>query len=456
MLILVIERDKEMEKNKTPKYSVRKSNDFIAAKYESSLIENQVMAIALQKIEQENSSVESELVARLYPNELKELISDQKHIYRDLKKLAKKITGHTMFLEDGKGNFKAFSLIPNAEYIDGVFSVKFNTELKNHVINLEKNYTNLELSVMTTLKKNASFRLYEVLKKEAYKIPKEKDACVKIEYGISELRFIMGLANIDNPIVKNHITNYNSNIDWDELYESIDKKEKKHDGWGDFRRRVIEPAQKELEEKSDIKFDFKGIRQGRKIKIIEFTIYRNTPTMVSQLENRKLFLDRVCKNNIIEEYKQIQLENLVSNTIYDEYIGHNMLQKEDIEKFMEVSNYNEDKVRDAIVQADNQAKVDNYVGWIINCIKNDNYGTSQNIETINGDSQQAEIVKEIKETAENIEFQESVWKKMTEKEEFGEFMDSLGIPLAVFEIAYDVRERMEMFSDWKINKMKNN
>ena len=148
-----------------------------------------------------------------------------------------------MFLEDGNGNFKAFSIIPNAEYVDGIFTIKFNNELKSHVLGLEKNYTSLELSVMTDFKKNSSFRLYEGLKKEAYKIPKGEGCYTQAEYNISELRFIIGLANSDDQMVKNAMATMGRVIDWDKLYEKLDKKDKKYEEWRDFQRRVIKPAQ---------------------------------------------------------------------------------------------------------------------------------------------------------------------------------------------------------------------
>ena len=120
-----------MSKANEPLYnlSLVKSNDMISAKYKATLLENQVMAIALTRIEVNEKDKEHPLVARLYPRELKKLVSDDRHIYRDLKDLAKTITGHTMFLEDGKGNFKAFSVVPNAIYKDGVFSIIFNSFL---------------------------------------------------------------------------------------------------------------------------------------------------------------------------------------------------------------------------------------------------------------------------------------------------------------------------------------
>lgn len=45
---------------------------------------------------------------------------------------------------------------------------------------------------------------------------------------------------------------------------------------GHFKSRVILPAQKELKQKTDIFFNFKEIKQGRKVVAIEFEILENT------------------------------------------------------------------------------------------------------------------------------------------------------------------------------------
>ena len=80
-----------------------KSNDMVSAKFKSSLLENKIMAVGLTRIENdENDNLE----AKLYPGELQKIFSDKAHIYRDLKKVAKRIVGHVIVLEDGKGNFK--------------------------------------------------------------------------------------------------------------------------------------------------------------------------------------------------------------------------------------------------------------------------------------------------------------------------------------------------------------
>ena len=431
--------------------SVRKSNDFISAKYKSTLLENQVMAIALTRIEVNAKAQDYPLEARLYPGELKKLVSDPAHIYRDLKKLAKTITGHIMFLEDGAGNFKAFSVVPNAEYIDGVFTIKFNNELRSHILGLEKNYTNMELAVMTDFKRNTSFRLYEVLKKEAYKIPKSpKGAFVQVEYNISELRFIIGLANSDDQGVKNAMANMGKRIDWDELFDKLDKKDKKYEEWRDFQRRVIKPAQEELEEKSDIRFEYEGIREGRKTKRIIFTIFNNTPKNPTIIDERKMLLDA----NSVQD-RQLEMPLDVYPELYEDFVGHNHLDKEDITLLIKKAGGSEAKVRRAIEMADKQDNISNYMGWLIRCIEED----YMQVETVSGSVEKAKIAQEIKATVEenkkNRKIQEAVWNKTKTKEDFINFATMLldnGLSLEQLEAVYTCEEMVQMYADWKVGR----
>ena len=82
--------------------------------------------------------VKAPLVAHLYPGELKRLVSDPAHIYRDLKVLSNRMTSRNLFIEDGKGNFESFSIVTNASYVNGILEIKFNESLRKHVFGLEK------------------------------------------------------------------------------------------------------------------------------------------------------------------------------------------------------------------------------------------------------------------------------------------------------------------------------
>ena len=430
--------------------SVRKSNDFISAKYKSTLLENQIMAIALTRIEVNATDKDASLEARLYPGELKKLVSDPTHIYRDLKKLSKSITGHTMFLEDGKGNFRAFSVVPNADYVDGVFIIKFNNVLRDHVLGLEKNYTSLELSVMTDFKKNASFRLYEVLKKEVYKIPKgERDASVEVEYNISELRFIIGLANSDDEDVKKAVAN--GVADWDELYDRLDKKDKKYEEWRDFHRRILKPAQEELLEKSDIRFDFEGIREGRRCRRVRFTIYRNIPKNPDIIDERQRIIEANAK-----EFRQLEMPYDTFPKLYNDLIGHNHLDKEDVDLLLKKAEYDENRVRRAVELADEQDNLSNYMGWLIRAIEN-NYTKT---ETISGSADRADTISRIKKSydsnKENIV--NKAWERVKENPDFGGFMGMVeenGLTRELLESIYPINEILQMYADWKSGRAVN-
>ena len=427
--------------------SVRKSNDFISAKYKSSLLENQIMAIALTRIEVNATDKDSPLEARLYPGELKKLVSDPTHIYRDLKKLAKTITGHTMFLEDGKGNFRAFSVVPNADYVDGVFIIKFNNVLRDHVLGLEKNYTSLELSVMTDFKKNASFRLYEVLKKEVYRIPEAaKDAFVEVEYNISELRFIIGLANSDDEDVKHAVAN--GVADWDELYDRLDKKDKKYEEWRDFHRRILKPAQEELLEKSDIRFEFEGIREGRKCRRIRFKVYRNIPKNPEVIDERQRIIEANSK-----EFRQLEMPFDTFPEIYEEYVGHNHLDKEDIDLLLKIAGYDTQKVRQAISLADEQDNISNYMGWLIKAIEN-NY---MRVETLSGSANRADTVRQVREKYEKDKSAvvDKAWERVRGNEDFLEFMQMVeenGLTGELLESIYPKAEILQMYADFKTGR----
>ena len=430
--------------------SVRKSNDFISAKYKSSLLENQIMAIALTRIEVNASDKDSPLEAKLYPGELKKLVSDPTHIYRDLKKLSKSITGHTMFLEDGKGNFRAFSVVPNADYVDGVFIIKFNNVLRDHVLGLEKNYTSLELSVMTDFKKNASFRLYEVLKKEVYKIPKgDREGFVEVEYNISELRFIIGLANSDDEDVKRAVAN--GVMDWDELYERLDKKDKKYEEWRDFHRRILKPAQEELLEKSDIRFDFEGIREGRRCRRVRFRIYRNIPKNPEVIDERQRIIEANAK-----EFRQLEMPYDTFPELYNDLIGHNHLDKEDVDLLLKTAGYDEQRVRDAVGLADEQDNISSYMGWLIRAIEN-NYSRT---ETISGSAERADVVKKVQKSYESSRgsIVNKAWARVRDNEDFGEFMcmvEDNGLSRDLLESIYPVNEILQMYADWKSGRTVN-
>lgn len=431
---------------------IRKSNQLISSKMHNNLFTNKLYAIAMTRIEQEGCKENEKLVARLYPGEIQALLGDNGNIYRELKVAAKLMTGQSMVIESEDGNFKAFTIVNEAEYRDGIFKIEFNENIKPHILELTRNYTTLNLSVMTIFDKDMSFRLYEILQKEMYKSRLDvNDGKVEVEYNLNELRFMTGNANINEEKVQRYLAR-NKIVDWDYLYESV-VIEKKYSNWTDFKRYVLKPAQEEIKRTSDIAFDFEGTRVGgNKIRRIRFIIYQNEQLDASLVKKHKSKEKLIKKMN-----KQVEMTDILYSAIIADFEGHNYLTREDIVLLMNKAGNDEKLVRNAIREADKQGALTNYMGWLIRYIENGGY---KSVSTLNGDANKAvvveEVMKEYKDKKSDIA--ESTWSKIKQKEEFSDFEEYLtsnGISLIDIEVVYDAAEKVSMYTEWKIGVMKN-
>lgn len=241
-----------------------------------------------------------------------------------------------------------------------------------------------------------------------------------------------------------------NNIDWDALYEKLDKKDKKYEEWGDFQRRILKPAQAELEEKSDIKFDFEPLRENRKVKRILFTIYINSPSNIEVIDERRQFIE-ANKNKI---NRQLEMPMDIDMEFYEEFVGHNNLTKEDIDLLIMRAQGDTTKVRDAINLADKQPSINNYMGWLISCIEN---GYKNPVTVVDGSADRGEVVSEIMSEYRKVEdsMGAKVWEKVKKKDDYEGFVAelwSLGLEIERLEAALEPYELFKMYTDWKMGE----
>lgn len=433
-----------------------KSRNYCSSKYNASLIENKIMALATTKIESRLSEKDSPLIAKLYPGELKRLIGDPTNIYKTLKKVSKRMTGHVIFMEDGKGNFKAFSLVNSADYVDGVFTIEMNKNLRPHILELTGSFTVLELSVLCGLSSTASFRLYEWLKSFIYKSdPNVNDGKVEVECNIAELRFMIGLANADDPVVKQLMSTMGKNVDWDLLYKRTDKKSKKYEKWYDFKRYVLIPAQKEFIEKSNLRFDFEGIQtKGHAYTHIRFWVYKGEPTNPEIIDEKRKYINYSTRNN-----RQLEMPMDIYPEVYEKFVGHNGISKEDLDVLMFEAQSNVSLVENAFAYVDSKKHTNNYMGYLVHYIQNGGY--DEPIETEYGSKEKAEETKEMMKEMNSRTEEEitktayAVWETVKKREEFPLFERfierNLGLPVSYLEDTWSIKELVQKFYDWKVN-----
>lgn len=423
--------------------TIRKSNTLISGKYKTSILENKIMAIALTRIEIKDGCP----VAKLYPGEIRQLLGKKTdtNIYKSLKRTAKLMTGHQIVIEDNKGNFSIFTMVNNADYIDKQFVITFNKNMTPFVHQLKNNFTTYEVATLMKIEKAHSYRLYELLKKEIYRSdPAINNGVVIKEYGLSELKCTIGLANTDEEGVRRAIADGKS---WDDIYYNV-VKDKSFEVWYEFRRQVLDVAQKELAEKSDIVFEYEPLKygSGAKVRRIRFYIAKNEPSKT------KPEMDRMV--DLIHTMNEEQVASDTDNDGVYSYIGHNKLTRDDIIEFMRVAEEDEEKVENAIKLADKQDYIKNYVGWIISCIKGK---YEQPTEVIQGSSEKADTVNNLKTEIENNEadIAERIWSKIKNKEDYIEFiayLNSKGIKENTLDVVYDTNERIDLYTNWKTKR----
>lgn len=452
----------------------KKSNAYIYGKFNTTLFEQQIIAIAHTRVEEVHNDPIGQFRATIYPDELKKLVDRDDHIYRDLKRIATKLNGHTILIEDGKGNFEVFSLIPNAKYENGELTIYFNNALKKHTIQISQamGYTSLELPVMLVFKTYASFKLYEILKAEIYKIDKYNLQYVTKEIRLSELRFILGVANSEAPevseFIQRNLRDASNKMFWDEAFEKLPPSGRKYAEWRDFDRHILRPIQEELREKSYIKFEYEKKREGRFIKRVLFKISLNEPTNPAAIKSK----EDTLRNSKIE-YQQMELNlSAMGGTVEESEPTLEFCEipaKDPILEFMDKfkQEFTQEELRSFLKAAKNetalvekcielhrkevikkfesgQPEIENDIGWIIKCIKRNGYqGRKIEPDEVKAQKEFAEHQQEIKPI-----IAQDLWEKITEKTNFHDFCKNVGQPREVLEAIYSAEELVNMYLEF--------
>ena len=152
-----------------------KSNKLIMAKGKISTNENNIIELAICKIQKVSMDKDASLITTMYANELKSYIKNKSNVYATLKNVSQTIGKKTMMIENGKGDFAVFPIIQKAEYKNGVFTIRFNEEIRPYITQLTAEYTKLKIAVSKDSSSIATSKLYGIFEKELYPGSKSYD-----------------------------------------------------------------------------------------------------------------------------------------------------------------------------------------------------------------------------------------------------------------------------------------
>ncbi len=166
------------------------------------------------------------------------------NLYRDIEKICETALKSLVYIGTGnpKQPWKRFHWVSSAEYDgEGNLTLRLSDEIKPYVLELDKWFTQYQLKNILEFNSYYAIRLYEILKCED---GATRNSRSEIEFEIDELRKYMDC-------------------------------EKKYKLFADFKRKVIEVAVREINEKSDIYLEVRYKKRSRSVSGVIFEIHEN-------------------------------------------------------------------------------------------------------------------------------------------------------------------------------------
>ena len=220
---------------------------------------------------------------------------------------------------------KQLSWVSYVEYdvSNGKIEIAFDPRLKPYLLQLKREFTSYKLKHVLELKSSYSIRIYEILKKW--------QTIGKIEIQLEDLRKMLGVTD-------------------------------KYLEYHNFKKRVLNKAKTEINEKTDLSFDFEEVKTGRMVTGIKFfintilklpdsseTVAPNTDSWFESLYNQ---LDPLFRNIGIIIKKDLLLKWL---ELAENIWGTNN------SKYVNLLNLIQDALK--------QDNIENYIGFITYLLK---------------------------------------------------------------------------------------
>ncbi|EJR28758.1 MULTISPECIES: replication initiation protein [Bacillus cereus group] len=211
---------------------VSKSNTLIEANSRLNLVEQKMLLCLASNIEPGDRDFKTYVFPIRQFHNLLGLKGATK--YTELSKITKELLSKVIEIRVGDELIQV-SWISSAIYNQnkGTIDIRFDPLLKPFLLELSNKFTSYKLANVIKLKSTYAIRIYELLKQ--YEDLKERTI------SLESLRYFLDAIDV-------------------------------YPNYANFKQRVLKPSQKELNQKTDIFFDFEEIKSGRKVQRIKFII----------------------------------------------------------------------------------------------------------------------------------------------------------------------------------------
>ncbi|MEO5358650.1 MAG: replication initiation protein [Nitrospirae bacterium YQR-1] len=248
-------RYKIMTIGKSKQLLVVKSNDLNQAHYRLTISEQRVILMMVSMIQPGDEDFH---IYRIKVSDFLKLLGvKNQQMYSEVKKITKSLIEKVLTIKRPRSELQ-LSWFSSAEYFDGEGYVElcFDPKLKPYLLGLKECFVQYQLKNVIKLKSSYSIRMYELLK--------QYEKLGRKSYSIEELKPVLGIKP-DEYVLYKH-----------------------------FKTRIITRAQEELKAGTDIAFEFKEMKTGRKVTSLEFFITTN------KVSKDKLLDMSIVKSNEME------------------------------------------------------------------------------------------------------------------------------------------------------------
>lgn len=213
---------------------VTKSNILIESTYKLSLQEQRILLIMASKVQPNDETLKT---YRFRAKDFIEIVGNKKGtgFYSYLKEIVNGLQTKILTIKE-KGRQRNYNWVITSIYEEneGYITLQFHPSLKYLFLELKEKFTSYQLENVVRLNSVYSIRIYELLK--------QYERLRKRELTLEELRHFLAIEPT------------------------------KYKQYGHFKSKVLAVAQKEINNKTDIHFEFVEIKTGRKVTSIEFII----------------------------------------------------------------------------------------------------------------------------------------------------------------------------------------
>lgn len=223
---------------------VTQSNKLIEAMYRMGLTAKKLMVCMISQVEPGDEDFKYYMIPVADFKRLAN-ITGRTNYFKVLVNAARELRAKDIIIIEGdeKINVGLVSAVKENQK-SKMIGIRFDKELKPYLLNIKSEFTRYPLRYVMGMKSVYSIRLYELLKQ--YEKTNQKERVIAIH----------------------------------ELREMVGVEPTKYKRYNDFKRKVLEVAQKELPKQSDIGFIFEEIKEGRAVKFIKFIISPRKKTFI--------------------------------------------------------------------------------------------------------------------------------------------------------------------------------